>query len=408
MDRLLFLLTVSGARGCSTVADCSLNGACSAGRCACNRGWTGTTCGALDLAPLDPTLGYQNSTAASWGGRAVLVGSGAAARWHMAVTEIANKCPLILFMYNSQVVHTVSRGPSVGGPYDRVADSEGGVILPAFHHNPSLIGPTPDGMYLIFFIGAPNATGMIDCRSVLPDVNPHPDPLSNGYITMAWAKDVVNGPWQSRVVLQDNGPGENQTSWHCIENNPSAVVLPNGTVVMTYRANGCDKSDKATSGEHLGIAVAPHWSGEFVRDPSAFVGPETSNGTNNEDPFMWHQVDPDTGAASWHIVNHQQSKNNVCGSREAGSTCGAHWYAHSPHGPWTMSPEPAYNASVRLINGSSAIFKTRQRPQLVFEADGATPLALFNGASFEGNNPDLHMLTHTFAFTFNGRGNAAP
>ena len=29
----------------------------------------------------------------------------------------------------------------------------------------------------------------------------------------------------------------------------------------------------------------------------------------------------------------------------------------------------------------------RQRPQLVFDADGSTPLYLFTSGSFDGNNP---------------------
>ena len=57
---------------------------------------------------------------------------------------------------------------------------------------------------------------------------------------------------------------------------------------------------------------------------------------------------------------------------------------------------------MRLKSNASVVNTgTRQRPQLVFSDDEARrPLYLFNGASFEGNNPDLHMLTHTLAFEF--------
>tara|TARA_B110000208_G_scaffold17812_1_gene21523 strand:- start:139 stop:321 length:183 start_codon:yes stop_codon:yes gene_type:complete len=56
---------------------------------------------------------------------------------------------------------------------------------------------------------------------------------------------------------------------------------------------------------------------------------------------------------------------------------------------------------VTFVNGSTGRYLTRQRPQLVFAEDGVTPLALFNGASFEGNNPDLAILTHTYVQQFN-------
>lgn len=75
-------------------------------------------------------------------------------------------------------------------------------------------------------------------------------------------------------------------------------------------------------------------------------------------------------------------------------------YAEDPHGPWMQSREPAYSANVTLVNGSEAQFLTRQRPQLVFSDDGQTPAVLFTSGSFEGNNPDLNVTTHTFAQAF--------
>ena len=100
------------------------------------------------------------------------------------------------------------------------------------------------------------------------------------------------------------------------------------------------------------------------------------------------------------MLTHQQSDGNACGGVEAGHACGAHWFARNPHGPWRRSAHPAYSAAVTLANGSAGRFQTRQRPQLVFQPNSSTPLYLFNGGSFEGNNPDLHMLSHTFAQRF--------
>ena len=45
------------------------------------------------------------------------------------------------------------------------------------------------------------------------------------------------------------------------------------------------------------------------------------------------------------------------------------------------------------------MLQTRQRPQIIFD-DKKQPTTLFNGASFEGNNGDLHDKTHTLAFRF--------
>ena len=391
-------LLVCAVNGCATDDDCSLLGSCIDSKCVCNQGWTGVACSRADLQPLNISEGYQNASAASWGGRPIRAADGT---WQLMATEITNHCPLILFEYNSQVVRAVSdAGPA--GPY-RHAE----VVLPPFHHNPTFVGPTPDGYYLLFFIGANNVSGQVDCTHGIPDVplpssRPHRQNVdSNKYVTMAWAKDPVKGPWQQRVILRDEQPQYNQTSWHCSENNPTAVVLPNGTAVVMYRANGC-VAGTTTAGEHLGIAVAQHWSGEYVRDANFVIAPETSpNGkVNNEDPFMWVQPLPDGTGQAWHIVNHQQSVGNVCGSPDAGHSCGAHWFARNPHGPWIMSPEPAYDENVTLVNGSAARFLTRQRPQLVFEDDGVTPAFLFTSGSFDGNNPDLSCFSHTYAHAF--------
>ena len=117
---------------------------------------------------------------------------------------------------------------------------------------------------------------------------------------------------------------------------------------------------------------------------------------------------PGAGASdiTWHIINHQQGGGNVCSpgaNFTAEGSCGAHWFAHNPHGPWTQSPEPVYTENVTLVNGSAARFRTRQRPQLVFAKDGFTPTFLFNAGSFDGYNFDYSCFGHTYAFAFSNK-----
>lgn len=122
--------------------------------------------------------------------------------YHLFATEIAERCPLMLFMNNSQVIHAVADKP--GGPYVKLA-----TVLPPFHHNPTAVGPTADGHYLLYFIGAdvPNpAATCIDCRAGVPakcnkatNFCRAADQPTNGQIAMAWSKDV-RGPWQTRLA----------------------------------------------------------------------------------------------------------------------------------------------------------------------------------------------------------------
>ena len=192
-----------------------------------------------------------------------------------------------------------------------------------------------------------------------------------------------------RVILPYNST-PSPTDWNCANGNPAVTILPNGTVFMVYRANACVGQGR----EALGIATADHWAGDYTRRTGGPIVSEADGSGNHEDPFVW--VD---GRGAYHIVSHDQSAGNVCRDTE-NHGCGAHLYSRDSYS-WTVSKKPAYSSMVTLANGSRVLLLTRQRPQLLFDADGS-PEYLFNGASFEGNNPDLAMLTHTYAFAFRG------
>ena len=184
---------------CNADDDCSLLGVCSGGVCKCDPGWTGADCGAADLLPMDPSEGYINATAASWGGRPVF----AEGRWHLFATEIQRNCPLILFMNNSAVVRAEADSPQ--GPYTHKE-----LVLPPFHHNPQIFGPTPDGYYLLFSIGNDaDPSTQIGCEVKVPRActlrnnsfcrGAHM-PSSNGRVDLSYAQSV-HGPWTSKVIL---------------------------------------------------------------------------------------------------------------------------------------------------------------------------------------------------------------
>ena len=224
---------------CASDEDCSLLGVCHAGKCACDSGWVGEDCGVADLLPLRPNTGYSNDSAASWGGRPVFSGG----KWHLFATEIARQCPLILFMNNSQVIRAEATSPQ--GPYTHKE-----VVLAPFHHNPQVFGPTPDGYYLLFSIGNTFEDAMqIRCEAGVPQECTFRNnsfcrgahmPNSNGRVNMAYSRSV-EGPWSDKVILPFNATG-NSTDFNCENNNPTAAVMPNGTVVVVYRADPCKAS----------------------------------------------------------------------------------------------------------------------------------------------------------------------
>jgi hypothetical protein len=362
--------------------------------CICDPGWKGEDCGQADLLPFAGT-GYINKSAASWGGRPVHAGG----KWHLFATEIAHRCPLILFMNDSSVVRAEADSPV--GPYVHKE-----TVLPPFHHNPTTIGPTPDGYYLIYSIGNTNTeVEQIPCEQAVPaDCDRENSfcrgthmPNSNGRINLAYSKSVL-GPWTEKVILPYDADG-NASAWNCENNNPTATILSNGTIFLVYRADPCKASagGGAGGGESLGVAIAAHWSGPYIRRAGApIVSPSDGTG-NHEDPFLFEHSARRDGTKSFHIITHNQAAGNVCGNA-SDHGCGAHIFSRDGW-TWTISRTPVYDVDIELSNGSTSVLQTRQRPQILFSASGQ-PQVLTNGASFEGNNPDMAHLTHTFAFAF--------
>eukprot|EP01079_Euglenida_sp_SAG-EU17-18_P003864 gene3864-4248_t len=210
---------------CKTDADCGLLGLCNRGTraCACDPGWGGPGCTAAALRPLNTSLGYHNSSAASWGGLAIATGdSGGPEPWSLYVSQFSHHCPLKLWTHNSQVVRCESNG-SPAGPYRWVEE-----VHPEFHHNPTVVGPTLDGFYLMYMIGHTNSSNVLRCEAGIPDVPvgwKTPSGATAGRIAMSYSR-LPTGPWSSpRVVLRnDNRPDQNQSGWDCFVTNPSAVI----------------------------------------------------------------------------------------------------------------------------------------------------------------------------------------
>ena len=150
--------------GCRTDHDCSLLGVCNrdTGVCACDPGWKGATCAIASFKPLNLSNGYHNLSSASWGGRPLRHGH----EWHLYVSQFLNQCPLAYWNHNSVVARALSStGPA--GPYHYEE-----TLFPPFHHNPSAVGPAPDGKFLLFMIGQSNASNIVDCRSGMKPVTP--------------------------------------------------------------------------------------------------------------------------------------------------------------------------------------------------------------------------------------------
>ena len=202
---LLALAAVLSAS--ASLPPCSLNGQATGGAaCKCDAGWTGPTCGQLDLMAAPPLAKQVTSLAATTTSNAVanstwgmtVLGPDSDGTYHGYMTEIANACPLGDYGEASQVVHMTAAYPL--GPWTRKA-----VALPGFAHNPQAV-MAPNGSILLFHIGQQLPPGcLLDCRT--PPLLPRPAtcPKMSHAASVAVA-DGFDGPWTRHSYILGASP----------------------------------------------------------------------------------------------------------------------------------------------------------------------------------------------------------
>lgn len=362
MGRRLRLLLVSAVAiscsiGCSVDDDCSLNGVCATGVCACDAGWTGATCSQLNLlpAPLPPENGYNVPNTSSWGAGVIqdaLTGS-----FHMYVSEFINHCGLLSWHNNSRVVHAVSVAAT--GPY--LYSDE---VIPAYAHNPS-VAPTADGDGLILVhIGAGVWNGQQpECvngstqsrlnATATPPLSPAT--ASSPYPTLC--SNGVNQAWLPCNWTGSAAPSEGT--------NPTIWVMSNGSIATGGNSN---YSLSFTLGVNCTRFACDTWSAPVNVTPNR----------TGEDPWIWQDA-----RDHWHALFHDMSPDAPTG-RHAFSRDGV---------AWTLTSELVYNGTVLYADGSSITYTKRERPHLLLDVRTRTPLALFTGVMQFAENIDDHTWT---------------
>ena len=344
---------------------CSLNGAVDAsGACACSPGWAGANCSELSLLPavafqsqtyFHPASAAGNFTDNSWGISVSRDDNGKL--WHGFMTELEGNCSLSSYSVASRILHLVA--PSPQGPW-----TVDGVALAAFAHNPQVVRDI-DGAWLHFHIGLqqPPACNPVCVGGKSPNTTGCNPSDKNSHGTGVARAVSPYGPWERVPYILPNN-----------ETNPSAVVLPNGTILVTAR-------------RWLGgvpIYMANSWAGPYTLLPLVSVVPvgEGDPAVFDEDPYLWQNE------FGWHMLTHRESAGSAgtCSATLPTTECrctGGHMYALDPvAGPWYYDVPPVYNCSLS-VEGSAAPLRlwARQRPTLVFPTPDKRCPILFSGAS---------------------------
>jgi len=164
------------------------------------------------------------------------------------------------------------------------------------------------------------------------------DPEAGVNMYVAWAP-TMSGPWQVQNV-SITGAGTLHKS------NPSAIALADGQrVLLSYRFN-------PRHGEQIGFALAGDFRGPFI-----CVSNLSHSGGNDEDSYLWAQPD-----GTKHILYHNGPH-------------GYHAFSSAATDDFLFIKSQArsgnaFELTVPLTNGSAIKMRRRERPEMLFDAQG--------------------------------------
>ncbi len=327
---------------CTDAWDCSLNGECAAGVCACYAPWTGTlNCESLQFAPTPlqrgyPTPGHNETT---WGGSIVLDPAGGL--YHMYVAEMMNECPLSTWGQNSRCTHATS--PTPEGPYV-FAD----VAVANWCHNPSISATRlPNGTYLyaLFHIGDGTGGATKNCTAARGEGRAFAAAGAAGGSTL----HTATSPYGPFVAANPLPP--------C--NNPSQFLHPNGTWLLV--CNG------------FTLYSAPDVQGPWAHVSDIRASNSDPLPGNYEDPNFW--VD---ARGMFHVIYHVYRTAGAdahnCLPGHDGSVVSGHYFSTDGF-TWRGARVAPYGNVIDLADGSQQLLTTRERPKFIFSNGEPTHLA---------------------------------
>jgi len=314
-------------------------------------------------------------------------------QYHYFGFGISGNCSLPQFATNSETVRATSY--SSEGPYEFQQ-----VALPEFAHSTAITRDV-DGTFLLWSIGK-NMEGedvhTCEGEGPWPKSNGQSDGLNLGahdYVRLAKSQNI-EGPWEERVILQTDL--SDPTAWNCNKSNPSALTLSNGSILLMYRGQRCQRDKNCRNStlnlcQAQGIAFAENREAPFVDRQGSI---EALRG--NEDAFFWQSK------RGFHALFHSK---NACGqSPEQVDVCGG--LAFSPDSwQWTLNKEAVYDGAIVWEEEDGTLtddwLATRQRPNILFDEDDKTPLMLINGAADTDAGKRVYSLFAPFNVAANAR-----
>ena len=292
---------------CANDAHCELNGHCRAGSCECLPGWAGRWCSTLDMRPAAPRNGYRRTNYSSWGGS--VARDEQRGLWVMLAAEISGHCGLNEWYLLSRIVRASSKDPE--GPYTFEE-----TIVDRLGHQPTLARIPNGAGWLLFHQGAGGncsnpESGKCANGSTCFDGGPCSLPDSSAtaaasqHATATAAADARGSDCMGNFVMrakQLSGKWSPQEpAGGSIPDNPTAIAMPNGSVILLGRGFG--NSNVTGFVSRIVQRRAENWTGPYVdmpgTDASADVAFPDLPAPGWEDGFAWRRKD-----GTYHAIFH--------------------------------------------------------------------------------------------------------
>ncbi len=351
------------ATPCTSNVDCSYNGECKNKVCECDPAWKGQYCAQLNLQPTTKDAGYQNfeggQNVSSWGGSVI---KGSDNKYHMYAAEMGYWCGISTWRPNSLLIHAVS--DTYNGKYVKTAE-----IGQIWTHEPTACR-APTGEYVVYAVHYPGTVApcqgcengkTLDCDYELMYAPPEP----KTYTQMKYTS-VANGStgYSDWTIIPTQNPDGQDSCLAC-------YIYPNGSLIALFEGDFDD-------GEDIWVEYAENWKDNSTYK---FYHAKIPTGLIVEDPYIWQDKN-----GILHAIFHNEGWDTPFGYHMWSTNDGREWNGYD-------QSITAYDDIVYYMddNGqvtSSAQFQRCERPHIIMDDDGYTPIALTNSAQLGGEYLD--------------------
>ena len=273
--------------------------------------------------------------------------------------ELSSFCGINVWQPNSIVVHSQSTKSRDGiASYERKE-----IIDTIFSHEPDVIR-APTGEYVIYYSHVwPPPTGTIDvdpCTNCNDGITIECSASMNHtheYIIYTWMRyaDNPNGPWsEAQYIPTADG----------IDSNLAGYIYPNGSFIGIFR-----------TGNYISGMYADNWKNNAsYRWYNVTLTPPN----HGEDPFMW--------------MDENNILHTIWHAGGWGVPFGYHRFSNDNGKTWVGFDYDlqTYNNTVYFDDGDIITYQRMERPHLIFDKDGYTPIALTNGAERGSPNQQFY------------------